>query len=122
MRPRAAEVINVVRLFASAAVVLSFFALAPQITCAADGWYPFYGYHRPNYLAQPSVVFVQPSTAQVPSSTAEVRTTYYPAGPASVTAATTTTATTVVPQYSNPPRCGSGGWLPFYGNRRPNLQ
>jgi hypothetical protein len=99
-----------VRAFVFAAVAFSVFGLATHDTYAGNGWHPFYGYHQPSYLAQPSVVYVQPSAPQV--STA-----YYPPAPG-----TAAPAMTVVPQYSSPPQCTTGGgWTPFYGNRRPNL-
>jgi hypothetical protein len=96
-------------LFAAAALVVA--SLAGDSVSAADSgrWYPFYGYHQPNYMSQPSVV-VQPSQPQV--STA-----YYPPVPSAVAP-----SQAPAPQYVSPSSCNSGGrWYPFYGYRRPNF-
>jgi hypothetical protein len=103
-----------VRALVFAAVAFGTFALAAHSTYAAcGGWYPFYGYRQPNYLAQPYIVYAQPSTAQAYTS-------YY-APPAQGAAAP---AAVVAPQYKYyyaPPCATSGGWHPFYGYRQPNL-
>jgi hypothetical protein len=99
-----------VKTFAFALVTLGMLALAAQQAAADCGWYPFYGYRTPNYLAQPYVVVVQPSAPQV-------RTAYYPPSASSVAAP--------APQYyyySSPAPQGTGcRWYPFYGYRQPNL-
>ena len=77
-----------VRTLVLAVVTLGVLALAAHDTYADCGqWYPFYGYRQPNYLAQPSVVYVQPAAPQA-------WTTYYAPAPGAVVP-----APTVVPQY-----------------------
>ena len=101
-----------VRAFVFAVVAFGTFALAAHDAYAANGWYPFYGYRQPNYLAQPCVVYVQPAAPQA-------WTAYYPPAPGA-----TVPATTVVPQYNyyySQPCTTGGGWHPFYGYRQPNL-
>ncbi len=99
-----------VRILLLALVTLGVFALVAHDTYADCGWYPFYGYRQPNYLAQPSVVYVQPAAPQA-------WTTYYTPAPGTVAP-----APTVVPQYYYAPPCSTGGgWHPFYGYRQPNL-
>ena len=64
-----------VRTLVLAVVTLGVLALAAHDTYADCGqWYPFYGYRQPNYLAQPSVVYVQPAAPQA-------WTTYYAPAP-----------------------------------------
>jgi len=108
---------EMVRAFVFAAVAFALVAVAAHDTYAANGWYPFYGYHQPSYLARPCVMAVQPSVTVVQPSAPQVSTAYYPPAPGSAAP-----AVTVVPQYSSPPQCTTrSGWTPFYGNRRPNL-
>lgn len=95
------------RAFVFALVAFGMAGLAANESYAADGgrWYPFYGYHQPSYLNQPSVVYVQPSAPQASTSS-------YPPAPGTVAPAV---------QYSQP-QCTTGSrWYPFYGYHRPNL-
>jgi len=45
-----------VRAFIFAVATFGTVGLAVDSVSAADGgrWYPFYGYHQPNYMSQPS--------------------------------------------------------------------
>jgi hypothetical protein len=84
-----------------------FVALAAASNAYGAQWYPFYGYHRPSYLSEPS-------TACVPAQPAA----------AEKTPENCTPAKTVGMQTSSPAvPCQSTAraqWYPFYGYNRPS--
>jgi hypothetical protein len=111
------------------------FGLAPTADVFGDQWYPFYGYRRPNYLGRARVATAPPSVPQAysacppPTQNSTVAqsapvSNWPNVTPASVQispAEPLPSQETVVPAQPSGVRSWStGGWYPFYGNRRPS--